>query len=68
MLVLTTLSRQFLQDREIAPFGAVGAEPVNVQLAPLVLLLLFFLAGSGVVMWILVKVRKPETSLATASR
>ncbi|MGD0574929.1 MAG: hypothetical protein ABSB61_06120 [Anaerolineales bacterium] len=68
MLVLNAVSRQFLQDAEVAPFAAVGAEPVNLQLVPLVLFLLFFLAGSGVVIWILVKVRQAETSLATASR
>jgi hypothetical protein len=48
--------RQVVQNLRLAEFVDVAAEPVNTQLSPLILFLLLFVAGLGVVAWMVAKV------------
>ncbi len=65
-LALHATSRQIVQNLELAPYLQVGAEPVNLQLSPLLLFLVLFIGGVGVVAWMVVQVvravRHPATS------
>lgn len=51
VLALNAVSRQILQNAELAPFLDVTAEQVNVQWSPLILFLVLFVAGLGLVVW-----------------
>lgn len=55
-LALNAVSRQIVQNVELKPFVDVAAEPVKLQLSPLVLFLVLFVAGLGVLFWMLAKV------------
>jgi hypothetical protein len=55
-LGLHAVSRQIVQNLELAPYLKVGAEPVNMQLSPLLLFLVLFVGGLGVVVWMVVQV------------
>jgi hypothetical protein len=46
-------ARQWVQNMELAPFLDVAAAPVRVEWSPLVLFLVVFAAGLGVVVWML---------------
>jgi len=65
-LGLHAVSRQIVQNRELAPYLQVGAEPVNMQLSPLLLFLVLFAGGVGVVVWMVAQVvravRQPAAS------
>jgi len=65
-LALHAVSRQTVQNLELAPYLQVGAEPVNLQLSPLLLFLVLFVGGVGVVVWMVVQVvravRQPAAS------
>ena len=65
-LALHATSRQIVQNLELAPYLQVGAEPVNLQLSPLLLFLALFIGGVGVVVWMAVQVvravRQPAAS------
>ncbi|MHB8077920.1 MAG: hypothetical protein ACYDIE_01520 [Candidatus Krumholzibacteriia bacterium] len=53
VLALNVVSRQIVQNRELRPFLDVTAEPVRAQTGPLLLFLALFVAGLGVVVWML---------------
>ena len=57
-LGLHAISRQTVQNLELAPYLPIGAEPVNMQLSPLVLFLVLFVLGIGVIVWMVAQVVK----------
>jgi hypothetical protein len=69
VLALNAVSRQSLQNIELAPFLAPAAVPVNIQWSPLILFLLLFVGGLALVVWMVAQAvraaRRPEGS-ATA--
>jgi len=54
-LAANAISRQVVQNESIRPYLDVTAEPVTTQWSPLILFLLLFIAGVGVVIWLLAK-------------
>ncbi len=64
VLALNAISRQVLQNIELRKFLDVTAEPVNLQLSPLLVFFVLFIAGLGVVVWMLQKVWRAERQLA----
>ncbi len=55
VIALNAVSRQVVQNVELRPYLDVTAERVNIQWSPLILFLLLFVAGLGVVAWMLRK-------------
>ncbi|HXF04410.1 MAG TPA: hypothetical protein VNM72_03235, partial [Blastocatellia bacterium] len=53
VLALNAISRQIVQNAELSRFLDVRAEPVAIQWSPLVLFLLTFVMGLGIVAWML---------------
>jgi hypothetical protein len=53
VLALNAVSRQIVQNAELAPVLDVTAQPVNLQLSPMLAFLVLFVAGVGVVYWML---------------
>jgi len=62
VLALNAISRQIVQNAELAHFLDVTAEPVRIQWSPLILFLLLFVIGLGVVAWMLGKLKALRTS------
>jgi len=60
VLALNAISRQVLQNIELSRFLDVTAEPVNLQLSPLIVFLALFVIGLGVVVWMVGKVWQAE--------
>lgn len=60
LLGLNAISRQILQNIELSKFFDVTAEPVNLQLSPLIVFLVLFVLGLGVVAWMIAKVLQAE--------
>lgn len=58
VIVLNAVSRQIVQNAQIAPYLDVTAEPVNLQLSPLIVFLVLFVAGIGVIVWMVAQVVK----------
>jgi hypothetical protein len=52
------IARQLVQNRELAPYMDIQAERVNLQLSPLILFLLLFVGGVGLVVWMISKAVK----------
>jgi len=52
VLALNAVSRQVVQNAELAPHVDVAARPVTTHTGPLVLFLVLFVAGLGVVVWL----------------
>lgn len=65
VLALNAISRQLVQNIELSKFLDVTAEPVNLQLSPLIVFLILFVAGLGVVAWIVQKVLRAERQPTT---
>ncbi len=57
-LALHAISRQVVQNLELAPYLDVTAETVNLQWSPLILFLALFAAGLGVIVWMISQVAK----------
>ncbi len=53
VLAANALSRQIVQDTELGAYLDVRAQPVNVQWSPLILFLLLFIGGLGLVVWMI---------------
>jgi hypothetical protein len=53
VLALNAVSRQWVQNAGLARFVEVGTEPVNLQASPLVIFLVLFVLGLGVVFWMI---------------
>jgi hypothetical protein len=64
VLALNATSRQIVQNLELGKFLNVTAEPVRMQLSPIILFLLLFVFGVGVVVWMVRKVISVETKPA----
>jgi hypothetical protein len=58
VLGLHATSRQIVQNLELAPYLDVTAEPVNLQLSPMIVFLVLFAAGVGVIVWMIAQVAK----------
>jgi len=56
VLALNATSRQIVQNLELKPFLDVTAEPVNMQWSPLILFLVLFVIGLGVVIGMVTKI------------
>ncbi|MFN4219030.1 MAG: hypothetical protein ACK4HB_07110, partial [Candidatus Bipolaricaulia bacterium] len=65
VLAINAISRQLVQNIELSKFLDVTAEPVNLQLSPLIVFLILFVAGLGVVAWMLEKVLRAERQPTT---
>ncbi len=55
VMALNAISRQVLQNAELRRYINLAAEQVNVQWSPLVVFLITFVAGLGVIGWMIVK-------------
>lgn len=58
VLALNAVSRQIVQNAELAPSLDVTRQPVNLQLSPLIVFLVLFVAGLAVVGWMVVQAVK----------
>jgi hypothetical protein len=56
VIALNAVSRQWLQNTEIARFTDIAARPVHVQTSVLVTFLLLFVFGVGVITWMVSKI------------
>lgn len=59
-LGFNAISRQIVQNAELSRFLDVTAEPVKMQWSPMILFLLLFIAGLGVVIWMISKIVTAE--------
>jgi hypothetical protein len=55
VIALNAVSRQIVQNAELAPVLDVTAQPVNLQLSPMLVFLVLFILGLGVVYWMLLQ-------------
>jgi hypothetical protein len=55
VLALNAISRQIVQNAELAPVTDVTAQPVNLQLSPMVVFLALFIVGLGIVYWMVLQ-------------
>lgn len=58
VIAVNAVSRQIVQNVALAPYVDVTAEPVRVQWSPLILFLVLFVGGVGVVVWMVSQVVK----------
>ena len=66
-LAANAAARQWVQNTELSRYLDVAAEPVRMEWSPLILFLLLFVAGVGVVVWLLrriIEVNRRETAAA----
>lgn len=63
VVVFNALSRQIVQKAELSPYLDLTAEQVNTQWSPLIVFLLLFIAGLGVVVWMLRKIASNEATV-----
>lgn len=66
VLALNAISRQWLQNAEIGRYLTIGTEPVNTQWSPLILFLILFVVGLGIVAWMVKQVIAVHRSPAGA--
>jgi len=66
VLAFNAVSRQIVQNLELRRFLDVTAEPVKAQWSPLVLFLALFVAGLGIVAWMIRKVVEAERQPAAS--
>jgi hypothetical protein len=65
VIAVNAVSRQIVQNVALAPYVDVTAEPVNVQWSPLILFLVLFVGGVGVVVWMVSQVVKANRQAVT---
>lgn len=58
VLGINAVSRQIVQNLELAPFWDVYSMPEDVQWGPLVMFLVAFVIGLGVIGWMIAQIRK----------
>jgi hypothetical protein len=67
VLALNAVSRQIVQNAELAPAVDVTAQPVNLQLSPMIVFLVLFVVGLGVVYWMVTQAvaaaRRPASEI-----
>ncbi len=68
VLALNVVSRQIVQNRELRPFLDVTSELVRAQTGPLLLFLGLFVAGVGVVIWMLRQAVRADRSARASHR
>jgi hypothetical protein len=56
VIIFNAISRQLVQNIELKRYFDPSAEPVNLQLSPLILFLILFIFGLAVIFWMLRKV------------
>jgi len=66
VLALNAVSRQIVQNLELKKFLDITAEPVKIQLSPIILFLLLFVFGVAVVVWMVRKIIAVEGKPAAA--
>ncbi len=66
VLSLNAVSRQWVQNTEISRYEDVAALPVNTQWSPMIIFLILFLFGIGVVGWMVAKIIAVEKKAASA--
>jgi hypothetical protein len=54
-LGLHAIARQLAQDFRLAPFVDIASDPVKMQLGPLLMFLISFVAGLALIGWIIAK-------------
>ena len=64
VLALNAASRQIVQNTELKKFIDISAEQVNMQWSPMITFLVLFVAGLGVVVWMVSKVIAAEKQAA----
>jgi len=64
VLACNAVSRQVVQNAELARFADVTSQPVKMQLSPLVLFLVLFVLGLGVIIWMVRRVVVEPRELA----
>lgn len=64
VVVFNAISRQVVQNAELSPYLDLTAEQVNTQWSPLIVFLLLFIAGLGVVVWMLRKITSREAAVS----
>jgi len=67
VLALNAVSRQWVQNVELAPYLDAAGDPVRIQWSPLVTFLLLFVAGLAAVVWMLMQVVEANRQAARAS-
>ncbi len=65
VIALNAVSRQAVQNAELAPYLNPGSERVATQWSPMIVFLVLFVAGLGVVAWMLAQVARAGRSAAT---
>jgi hypothetical protein len=55
VLALNAVSRQVVQNAELAPTVDVTLQPVNLQLSPMIVFLALFIAGLAIVYWMVLQ-------------
>lgn len=65
VLALNAISRQIVQNAELSRFLDVRAEPVALQWSPLVLFLVLFVVGLGIVAWMLGRLAAARLQVTT---
>ena len=56
LIALNAVSRQIVQNTELAPYMKVAEESVDVQWSPLIVFLVLFVTGLGVIGWMVVQI------------
>lgn len=64
---LNAVSRQWLQNVELSRYANLGARPVDLQTSALIVFLLLFVIGIGIIWWMLAKVIQVNRQEAEAS-
>lgn len=65
VLALNAVSRQVVQNAELGAYLDVSAAPVQLQLSPLIVFLVLFVIGLGVVVWMVSKVVTVTRAITT---
>ncbi len=66
VLTLNAISRQWVQNTEISRYRDVSAEMVRTQWSPMIIFLVLFVIGLGVVGWMISKIVSIENSTSKA--
>lgn len=64
VIALNAVSRQWVQNKEIAPYADLAARPVEPQTSALIVFLVLFTGGLALIVWMLKKVVQANRDLA----
>lgn len=68
VLSFNAASRQVVQNAELARVADVTTEPLHIQWSPLILFLVSFAIGLGIIIWMIDKVAKAASGAAEQGR